>query len=291
MDFLSIISMVSELFNDAPQIITGLLVFPPLLYLVKRLSGNRPGWSHFKPSSDDLYSYRNNFMLAMFNVFTWTALFVVFDKYLINFWEDTFGISRLNPFGSWPLVFKALVLLVILDFTNYWSHRLLHRPWMWGIHSLHHSDEKMNFSTNFRVHGLEMVQMKLVVVVIMGWLSLPAAGLAVAVFLRGWYGLYVHSRLPFDHGRFRKILVSPNYHRWHHADDPAVYGKNLGDMFPIWDIAFGTHYDPGTCDIPQGVSDAPKDIFRAQYFPVVYLVQKFRGRGQAGAERMLDPAE
>ena len=108
MDFLSIISMVSELFNDAPQIITGLLVFPPLLYLVKRLSGNRPGWSHFKPSSDDLYSYRNNFMLAMFNVFTWTALFVVFDKYLINFWEDTFGISRLNPFGSWPLVLSLI---------------------------------------------------------------------------------------------------------------------------------------------------------------------------------------
>jgi len=47
-------------------------------------------------------------------------------------------------------------------------------------------------------------------------------------------------------------------------------------MFPIWDLAFGTHYDPGTCDIPQGVSDAPKDIIRAQWFPVTYLVRKFR---------------
>lgn len=106
---------------------------------------------------------------------------------------------------------------------------------------------------------------------------LAAAGLAVAVFLRSWYGLYVHSRLPFDHGRFRKVFVSPNYHRWHHADDPSVYGKNLGDMFAIWDLAFGTHYDPGTCNIPQGVSDAPKDIFRAQYFPVTYLVRLFKG--------------
>ncbi len=149
---------------------------------------------------------------------------------------------------------------------------------MWGIHSLHHSDEEMNFSTSFRVHGLELVQMKLVTVVIIGWLSLPAAAFAIAIFLRGWYGLYIHSRLPFDHGVFRKILISPNYHRWHHADDPAVYGKNLGDMFPIWDIAFGTHYDPGTCNIPQGVSDAPKDIIRAQWFPVVYLVRLLKGR-------------
>jgi len=30
-------------FNDVPQIITGLLVFPPLLYLMKRLSGTSKG--------------------------------------------------------------------------------------------------------------------------------------------------------------------------------------------------------------------------------------------------------
>ena len=198
MDFLSVISIAVELFNDAPKIITGLLVFPPLLYLVKRLSGVRVGWSHFMPSAKDLYSYRNNFMLVLLNVFTWTALFVVFDKYLINFWEDTFGVTRLNPFESWPLVLQVLVLLVILDFTNYWSHRLLHRPWMWGIHSLHHSDETMNFSTNFRVHGLEMVQMKLVTVVIIGWLSLPAAALAAAVLMRSWYCLLYTSPSPRD---------------------------------------------------------------------------------------------
>lgn len=263
-------------FNDIPKIVTGLLVFPPLLYFVARKSGRAKGLSHFIPSPDDLYSYRNNFLLVMLNLFTWTALFKVFDTYFLNFWEDALGISRLDPFGAWPLWAQIVVLMLILDFTNYWSHRLLHRPWMWGIHSLHHSDEKMNFSTTFRVHGLEMVQMKMVVVVIIGWLSLPVTALAVAVFIRSWYGLYVHSRLPFDHGRFRKVFVSPNYHRWHHADDPSVYGKNLGDMFPIWDIAFGTHYDPGTCNIPQGVSDAPKDIFRAQYFPVVYLWRRFR---------------
>ena len=65
MDFLSFMSVARELFFDAPAIITGLLVFPPLLYLVKRLSGVRVGWSHFKPSAEDLYSYRNNFMLVI----------------------------------------------------------------------------------------------------------------------------------------------------------------------------------------------------------------------------------
>ena len=137
MEISSIISVIGELFNEAPKIVTGLLIFPPLLYLVKRLAGRSDGqgnsnadfMAHFKPSKEDLYSYRNNFMLVMLNVFTWTALFVVFDTYLVNFWEDTFGVTRLNPFGGWPLLAQAFVLLFILDFTNYWSHRLLHRPW------------------------------------------------------------------------------------------------------------------------------------------------------------------
>ena len=291
MEIQALINEAIAEFNDVPQIITGLLVFPPLLYLMKRLSGTSKGLADFLPSSEILYSYRNNFMVAMFNVFTWTALFVVFDQYLINFWEDTFGITRVAPFESWPLIIKIGVTLLILDATNYWSHRLLHRPWMWGIHSMHHSDDDMNFSTVFRVHGLEMVQMKLVGVAITGWLSLPVEALAVAVVFRSWYGLYVHSKLPFDHGRLRKIFVSPNYHRWHHADDPAVYGKNLGDMFVIWDIMFGTHYDPGTCNIPQGVSDAPSDIFRAQYFPVVHLYRKYKAWRNGGADTVLEPAE
>jgi len=122
---------------------------------------------------------------------------------------------------------------------------------------MHHSDDDMNFSTVFRVHGLEMVQMKLVGVAITGWLSLPVEALAVAVVFRSWYGLYVHSKLPFDHGRLRKIFVSPNYHRWHHADDPAVYGKNL----------------------------------RAQYFPVVHLYRKYKAWRNGGADTVLEPAE
>ena len=182
---MQIISALGEAFNDAPKIVTGLLIFPPVLFFINRRLGKSKGWSDFLPDEKLLYSYRNNIMVTFLNVFTWTALFVVFDKYLINFWEDTFNMSRLDPFANWPLVAQCIVLLFILDFTNYWSHRLLHRPWMWGIHSLHHSDETMNFSTSFRVHGLELVQMKLVTVVIIGWLSLPASAFAIAIFLRG----------------------------------------------------------------------------------------------------------
>ncbi|MDF5446894.1 sterol desaturase family protein, partial [Vibrio parahaemolyticus] len=47
---------------------------------------------------------------------------------------------------------SAFLLLVVLqDFFYYWFHRASHRiRWMWAAHVVHHSSERMNFSTAFR---------------------------------------------------------------------------------------------------------------------------------------------
>jgi len=265
-------------FFGKSTVTVGLFVFPPLIIALKILSGRTKSFRDYLPTKGLLYSFGNNLVLMLINVAVWVTILAGVQAVLNTFWQDIFGLVRPKVFAELPFLAQFILLLFLLDFKNYWSHRLLHRPWMWGIHSLHHSDEHMNFSTAFRVHGLEFLQMTLVAVIFVGWMDLPVTAFGAAVLTRTWYSMYIHSRLPFDHGRFRRVLISPNYHRWHHADDSAVYGKNLGDMFPIWDIIFKTHYDPGTCDIPQGVSDAPSDVIRAQVFPVIYLGRLFRKR-------------
>ncbi|NMV28320.1 sterol desaturase family protein, partial [Vibrio parahaemolyticus] len=47
---------------------------------------------------------------------------------------------------------SAFLLLVVLqDFFYSWFHRASHRiRWMWAAHVVHHSSERMNFSTAFR---------------------------------------------------------------------------------------------------------------------------------------------
>jgi len=265
-------------FFGKSSVTVGLFVFPPLIIALKILSGRTKSFRDYLPTKGLLFSFGNNLLVMLINVVFWVAILAGVQAVLNTFWQDTFGLVRPKVFSELPFLAQFVLLLILLDLTNYWSHRLLHRPWMWGIHSLHHSDTHMNYSTAFRVHGLEFLQMTLVAVIFVGWMDLPVTAFGAAALTRIWYGMYVHSRLPFDHGRFRKILVSPNYHRWHHADDPAVYGKNLGDMFPIWDLVFGTHYDPGTCNIPQGVSDAPNDVIRGQVFPVIYLGRLFKSR-------------
>lgn len=54
---------------------------------------------------------------------------------------------------------------------------------------------------------------------------------------------HINARLPF--GRFgERLLVSPAFHRRHHAvgygHEGTKYGCNFGVLFPWWDMMFGT---------------------------------------------------
>ncbi|GLQ20646.1 sterol desaturase family protein [Algimonas porphyrae] len=281
MDLLETVFVMFVLIAREWSMFEAMLVFP-LLLLAYRLwslvrAGERVTLAAFAPNSGLIWSTTNNVALALTNSFIWMAMLVWFYEGIDGFWTETVGIDRFAVIDGWPFWLQLVFALIILDFKNYWSHRLLHRPWAWEFHSLHHSDRDMNHTTAARIHILESLQMSLVSLVVLGWLDMPLIIVGVAGLLRTWYSFYIHSGLPFDHGRLRKVFASPNYHRWHHADDPAVYGKNLCDMFPLWDILFRTYHDPGWCDRPTGVSDAPDDAVRGQLHPFIRYGQWISG--------------
>lgn len=190
-----------------------------------------------------------------------------------------------------PLVVTIIVALIAKDFANYWSHRLMHTKLFWGIHALHHTDTAMTWTTNLRVHFLEIFMMKACFFVIIGWMNLPLEAVAIVGVLRTWYGYYIHCHTGFTHGKFATVFCSPNYHRWHHADEPEAYGKNLADMFPAWDILFGTYYNPGICHAELGVKDAPEDIVLAQVYPFVYWWQMLKDRLRRKSSRAMNTTQ
>ena len=78
--------------------------------------------------------------------------------------------------------------------------------------------------------------------------------------------------LDWEHEPFWWMVASPAYHRWHHADLPEAYGKNIANLIPLWDVLFGTYYSPGKCpkDAPMGalksgVSDT--NLFHIYAYP------------------------
>ncbi|MEO0637291.1 MAG: sterol desaturase family protein [Pseudomonadota bacterium] len=187
-----------------------------------------------------------------------------------------------------PALLVVVIAVVAFDFMDYVSHRLMHLPWLWPIHAVHHSDHDVNAFTTFRVHVLEVAFMKLSYVVGLSWLGVTpeAAGLGL-VFLT-LHNMYVHMDIDVDHGRLNWLIASPRFHRWHHADEPVAYGKNLANLVPLWDMLFGTYYVPGKCEKPTSAEGVPHaNVPALMLFP---MVEWFR-MATKSAERRLSASK
>lgn len=65
------------------------------------------------------------------------------------------GLIPLRADGWW-LPLSMAVVLVAMELQGYWYHRLQHCvPFLWSMHSLHHSAEAMSLATGARHYWLE----------------------------------------------------------------------------------------------------------------------------------------
>lgn len=185
---------------------------------------------------------------------------------------DNFGFPHLDT-SVWSQVPTwMLVLIVVLtsDFADYWNHRWLHSKWLWPIHSIHHSDPYVTVLTTGRVHVLEPIVMRLSYVILLSWLGMPPDVLGGGVALLMLHNMYVHINVDWHHGPLKYIIASPRFHRWHHANTPEAFDKNLANVFPFYDILFGTYYCPGTCLAEMGTARTPtKNPLKLLLWPFV----------------------
>src|SRR5690606_11952903 len=42
----------------------------------------------------------------------------------------------------------------------------------------------------------------------------------------------------------QKLVATPEFHHWHHADDPDAWWTNYAGLLPVWDLLFGTYRVP-----------------------------------------------
>lgn len=149
--------------------------------------------------------------------------------------------------GAYPLA-ALLVYIVIIDFTEYWRHRLQHRlDWWWALHAVHHSQRNMSFWTDDRNHVLDGL-------IEAFWLALMAQLIGVSgsqfvfiVFLFTLVESLSHANLRLNFGTVgERALVSPLFHRVHHGigvgheGNGNARGCNFATLFPVWDVLFGT---------------------------------------------------
>lgn len=154
--------------------------------------------------------------------------------------EDIFPV-----FQAYPLL-AFLAYVIIIDFFEYWYHRMQHRfDWWWGLHSIHHSQRHMSFWTDDRNHLLDIFIHSLWLASIAYMIGIPGAQFLYVVILLKSVESLSHANIHMDFGHWGdRILVSPRYHRVHHGmnvghSGPAR-GCNFAVLLPAWDYMFGT---------------------------------------------------
>jgi len=210
-------------------------------------------------------------------------------------WLRAHEITPLNLDVLWPgvtdvPVISFMIYLVVLDLLDYWLHRGQHRlRWWWALHALHHSQRKMSFWTDSRNHLLDSLVIDAVK---------AAVALAIGVEPAQFVGLVIaarilqslqHANLTWNFGPLGHVLVSPLFHRVHHAigvgHEGRRYGCNFAVLFPLWDILFGTA-DYRVAIEPTGIRDQlPPPQGNGHDYGEGFWRQQW-----LGLKRMVDPA-
>ena len=103
------------------------------------------------------------------------------------------------------------------------------------------------------------------------------------VIIAAIQAVFVHANVGIPFGRLRYVLVTPQFHHWHHSKDGPAIDTNYGVHTPLWDWVFGTADFERHVFPPTGVPDGPEALatggwFRQQVVGVRRLAQALTGR-------------
>lgn len=241
------------------NILFSMLIFIPLekaFALNKSQKVLRPGWR-----TDLAYFFASHLLIQFVFLLTNSAVGGAFG------WAAAAGLQ--SAVRSLPVLAQFILATFLADLFQYGVHRLHHKVgFLWRFHSIHHSSEAMDWLAGSRIHFVEVVLVRAVVMIPLYVCGLSPAALNAYVILVGVQSVAIHANMSLDYGPLRRLLATPQYHHWHHAKHPDYADANYAVHLPIVDMLFGTYKcPPGRWPEAYGViSGAPPDSFWSQLF-------------------------
>ncbi len=147
--------------------------------------------------------------------------------------------------ASQPLLLQFFEIMFLTDLVQYWVHRIFHRvPALWRFHAVHHSARAMDWLAGSRMHFVEIVCLRGLTVIPMYALGFHSTAMYVYIGFVYILATFVHANLRFDFGWLKRVVVTPQFHHWHHGVEKEAIDVNFAVHFPILDRLFGTYYLP-----------------------------------------------
>ena len=169
-----------------------------------------------------------------------------------------------------PEQYMPVIGLILFDSLVYWTHRFYHEiPVLWKFHAIHHSTEHLDWASGFRGHPLDgTILAPAFVFLITAGFSLEITGALAAAQLI--LGLFLHANVRWKLRWLHRLIITPEFHHWHHTNERDAIWTNYSTFLPIWDQLFGTYFMPkGRRPMVYGVNEeVPDGIIRQLRYPL-----------------------
>ena len=230
-------------------VIIGLLTIVAMYVTLRPLEKLFPveRWENRKGVRVDVF-YTWITKLGLFNLFFFVAFQPLFGHTQV--WLRYHGVSNLNLDNVWPGVTSQplvafCIYLVVLDFAGYWYHRWQHKIGIWWeLHAVHHSQRQMSLWCDDRNHLLDVVLQAAFFASIALAIGIAPTQFVVVSAVTNFAQSLQHANVRLPFGWLERLVVSPAFHRRHHAvgygHEGTKYGCNFGVLFPWWDMLFKT---------------------------------------------------
>jgi sterol desaturase/sphingolipid hydroxylase (fatty acid hydroxylase superfamily) len=156
-----------------------------------------------------------------------------------------FGWAAKDGIQAWvqglPFVAALFLIVLVADLVQYWTHRAYHEvPTLWRLHAVHHSVKSMDWLAGSRQHILELLITRTLVLAPIYVLGFSKEVIDAYIVIVGFQAVFNHANVSVRLGPLRYLIVTPNFHHWHHSQDDEAIDKNYAAHFAFLDHFFGT---------------------------------------------------
>lgn len=156
-----------------------------------------------------------------------------------------FGWAVKDGLQAWvrDLPFPVALFLIVLvaDLVQYWTHRAYHEmPMLWRLHAVHHSVKSMDWLAGSRQHILELLITRTLILAPIFVLGFGKGVIDAYIVIVGFQAVFNHANVSVRLGPLRYLIVTPNFHHWHHSQEKEALDKNYAAHFAFLDHLFGT---------------------------------------------------
>ncbi|MBM4778663.1 MAG: sterol desaturase family protein [Archangiaceae bacterium] len=175
-------------------------------------------------------------------------------------------VSVVDPFAAsvvqrQPAGLQVVEALLLVELVGYGMHRAFHTvPWLWRIHAVHHSSERLDWLASLRVHPLDQTLTRSVQFLVLTLLGFPVTIFGAATVLLGLWAIFLHANVRFRFGVLERFIATPAFHHWHHARGAR---GNYAGLFPWVDTLFRTNVTAAQWPEDAGTDDAPPERYWA----------------------------